>query len=304
MLSIVCLFLNVKTFAQQQPVTDLYLFEGLTINPAFAGSQVQISMTAIHKDQWVNFPGSPVTQLFSAHSGFLKSKIGVGFLISADKIGIHTDTGIYGQYSYKIKTDYGTLSMGLQGGFNNISSDFNKLDVKYADPSLQGVRNSFNPNFGAGLYFQNEAIFAGLSVPYILNSKLDGATLQNVNIISLAQRSRYYYLYGGLTFPVNEYIKFKPAALIRVQEDAPLTFDFNVGFVFYEVMKIGAVHRLTDSMIYTVELALMESLHLGYSYQQTISDISSYANGSHEIMINYRIKIPKIHEGLKCPSYF
>ena len=50
--------LNLK--AQQQPVTDLYLFEGLVLNPAYAGSQVQFSTSLIHRDQWVNFPGAPV----------------------------------------------------------------------------------------------------------------------------------------------------------------------------------------------------------------------------------------------------
>ena len=125
--------------AQQQPVTDLYLFEGLAINPAYAGASVQFSTTVIHRDQWVNFPGSPVTDMFSVHSGFFKSKLGVGLMLTNDKIGIHSDLGLYGSFSYKITMDAGVLSMGLQAGLNNIKTDFNKLNLKsflMADPIL------------------------------------------------------------------------------------------------------------------------------------------------------------------------
>ena len=106
--------------AQQQPVTDLYLFEGLTINPAYAGSQVQFSTTLIHRDQWVNFPGSPVTDMFSVHSSFFGTRAGAGLMITNDIIGIHNDFSIYGSFAYKIITDVGVVSFGLQGGINNI----------------------------------------------------------------------------------------------------------------------------------------------------------------------------------------
>ena len=286
---------------QQQPSTDLYMFEGLALNPAYAGTQVQISATLIHRDQWVNFPGAPKTQFFSTHSSFMRNKIGVGMMVTRDRIGIHEDLSLYGSFAFKIMSNAGNLSMGLQGGVNSISSDFTLLNIKdQTDILLQGKVTTLNPNFGAGLYYYNSQYYIGFSVPYILNS--DIVAIEGV--LSEARRYRYYYLYGGTTVPINNNVKFKPAGLIRFQEGAPLSFDLNGTFVLYETVGVGLSYRWDDSLITLFEVKLHESLHLGYAYEYTLSEISRYSNGTHEIMINWRYKIPFIHKGLDCPSYF
>ena len=297
----VLLTLALPAFGQQQPSTDLYMFEGLSINPAYAGTQVQISATLIHRDQWVNFPGAPVTQFFSSHSSFMRNKIGVGLMATRDKIGIHEDFSMYGSFAYKIISKTGNLSMGLQAGFNNISSDFNLLNIKdQTDVLLQGKVTTLNPNFGAGLYYYNAQYYMGFSVPYILNSDIVAVE----GVLSEARRYRYYYLYGGTTIEINKNFKFKPSALVRFQEEAPLSFDLNGSFVMYQTLAIGVSYRWDDSIISLVELKLHENLHLGYAYEITLSEISRYSNGTHELMLNWRYKIPLIHKGLDCPAYF
>ncbi|MEN8249984.1 MAG: PorP/SprF family type IX secretion system membrane protein [Bacteroidota bacterium] len=288
-------------FAQQQPVTDLYLFEGLTINPAYAGANVQFSATAIHRDQWVNFPGSPVTDMFSVHSSFMRNRIGVGIMFSNDIIGIHNDLGLYGSFSYKITTPVGVLSMGLQGGFNNIKTDFNKLNLKdLSDNLLTGAVQAWNPNFGTGLYFTNYRTFLGLSVPFLINS----SALDVEGVLSEAKRYRYYYLYGGTTFNLNKDIMLKPSALIRFQEGAPLTFDMTMGVVFYETVKFGTTYRLTDNITFLFELELLPQLHVGYAFEYTTSEIAQYSHGTHELMVNFRFRSDRIHGALLCPSYY
>src|SRR5882762_10603964 len=86
-------------YAQQRPIQSLYMFDPLLINPAYAGNQVQLSATAIYRNQWVNLDGAPKTFTATAHSGFKKKKVGVGFILSNDQIGIHNDVGLYGCYS-------------------------------------------------------------------------------------------------------------------------------------------------------------------------------------------------------------
>ena len=287
--------------AQQQPVTDLYLFEGVTINPAFAGSQVQFSTTLIHRDQWVNFPGAPVTDMFSIHGSFADTKVGLGLMLTNDKIGIHNDLGFYGIFAYRITMGAGVLSFGLQGGFNNISSDFNKLNLKdQADLLLQGKVQVMNPNFGTGIYFTNDRSFLGLSVPYILNS----SALEVEGVLSEARRYRYYYLYGGTTVDINRDFKLKPSALVRFQEGAPITFDITLGLVAYDILKFGTTYRLNDNITFLFDLQLLEQLHLGYAYEYTLSDIRRYSNGTHEIMLNFRFKSDRIHGGQLCPAYY
>jgi type IX secretion system PorP/SprF family membrane protein len=298
-LMILLAYNNVK--GQQDPMFAQYMFNTLAINPAYAGASVQFSTTVIHRDQWVNFPGSPVTDMFSVHSGFFKSKLGVGFMMTNDKIGIHSDLGMYGSLSYKITMDAGVLSMGLQAGLNNLKTDFNLLNLKdQADLLLNGNVQAWNPNFGAGLYFTNDKIFLGASVPYLINS----SALEVEGVLSEAKRYRYYYLYGGLTLDINKDFKLKPSALLRFQEGAPITFDMTMGIVAYETVKFGTTYRLGDNLTFLFELALLEQLHLGYAYEYTLSDIAKYSNGTHEIMLNFRFKVERIHGGLKCPAYY
>jgi type IX secretion system PorP/SprF family membrane protein len=305
LLLIITLFVSAVGYSQQRPIHSLYMFDPLLINPAYAGTQVQLSGTAIYRNQWVNFPGAPKTFTASVHSGFRKAKVGVGLLASNDKIGIHNESSLYLQYAYKLqlsKFDKSTtLSFGLQGGFNNLKSDFTKLNPKdLSDPFASVVERNMSWNFGAGVFLRHKRFYAGLSVPYILNNKV--VDLEDLS--SIAKQARYYYLALGYTHQVSKNFKIVPSTLIRVQETAPLSFDANLIFVIHEMVGLGGSYRLGDSVVGLFELQLNENFHVGYAYDFTMSDIRLYSNGSHEIMINYRIKLPKIHQGVECPSYW
>lgn len=294
-------FCWLSVIGQQRPIQSLYMFDHLVINPAYAGSAVQLSATVINRNQWVNFPGAPETTTFTLHSGFFKSRIGLGIMIARDKIGVHEDYSVYFSYSYKIKLPIGTLSMGLQGGFNNLSSDFNDLKLRSSvDPSLAGRRIKFSPNFGAGVYLNNDLAYAGLSVPYLLNDKI----VDLEGVLSAAKRRRNYYITGGLRRQISENVKFLPSVLVRLQEGAPLNYDINAHFVLYETVGLGMSYRNQDAVVFLFELAINENFHVGYAYDYTTSALREFSNGSHEIMINYRIRIPKLHKGLECPSYY
>ena len=66
----------VQGLAQQYPVFTQYYFNELVLNPAYAGSQVQLSLTAQYRNQWVNFPGAPKTFSVSGHTALVKNKVG------------------------------------------------------------------------------------------------------------------------------------------------------------------------------------------------------------------------------------
>ena len=289
---------------QQRPIQSLYMFDPLLINPAYAGNQVQLSATAIYRNQWVNLEGAPKTFTMTIHSGFKKSRVGLGMLASKDVIGIHDDTGLYGIYSYKLpisKKRNSVLSFGLQGGFNSITTDYNKLTLKsLSDPNLSGVDNTFSPNVGFGLFYRENNFYGGVSVPYLLDNKV--VSMTDVN--SLAKQRRYYYIYGGFSAKVSENVKFNPSTLIRIQEQAPISFDLNTLFVLYNAVGLGCSYRLNDAIVGLFELQLNDNFHVGYAYDFTTSQLNQFSNGSHELMINYRIKIARFHKGLECPTYW
>jgi type IX secretion system PorP/SprF family membrane protein len=297
---------SVACYAQQRPIHSLYMFDPLLINPAYAGTQVQLSGTAIYRNQWVNFPGAPKTFTASAHSGFKKARVGLGFLAANDQIGIHSENSAYFIYSYKIplskfNNNKSTLSFGIQGGFNNLKSDFTKLNPHdLNDPYHSLVERNFSWNFGGGIYYRTGKFYAGFSIPYILNNKVVDVT----DLESIAKQSRYYYLTAGYSYQVGKNFKVIPSTLIRLQETAPLSFDANLVTVLYDVVGLGVSYRLDDSVVGMFELQINENFHVGYAYDFTTSDLRLYSNGTHEIMINYRVKIQRWHKGIECPSYW
>jgi type IX secretion system PorP/SprF family membrane protein len=291
-------------YSQQRPVQSLYMFDPLLINPAYAGNHVQLSATAIYRNQWVNLDGAPKTFTATIHSGFYKSKMGLGVILANDQIGIHNDFSFYGVYSYKLKvSDRGILSMGIQGGFNNLRSDYSLLNIKNVnDPNLAGVITKFNPNVGTGLFYHQKNMYAGISVPQLINNKVFDATNDNASVFSKQQR--YYYLSGGFTKKVSNHVSLIPSTLIRFQEQAPLSFDVNLTTVLYSTVGLGVSYRLNEGIVGLFELQLNDNFHVGYAYDFTTSALQHYSNGSHEIMINYRVKIQRLHRGIPCPTYW
>lgn len=301
--TIVFMALTAVLQAQQRPVQSLYMFDPLLLNPAYAGTQVQLSATAVYRNQWINLDGAPKTMTGSLHSGFFRNKVGLGLIFTDDQIGIHHDVSVYGIYAYRINLSKKTsLSMGLQGGFNNIKSDYNRLNIKNpGDPNLFGVLQKVNPNFGAGLYLKHNDYFVGFSVPYILNNKIFNFEAETIGI---SQQRRYYYLMAGTRLSLADYIDFFPSALLRLQERAPVSMDLNGTFVLYKTVGLGISVRNSDGFIGLFELQLNPNVHVGYSYDFTASGLNQFSAGTHEIMLNYRVKISRIHKGLECPSYW
>src|SRR6187455_1944188 len=77
----------VNVTAQQVPQYSQYMYNGLAINPAYAGSKDYLSLTAVYRKQWADFPGAPETQTFSAHGPLSQGQMGLGFLFVNDKTG-------------------------------------------------------------------------------------------------------------------------------------------------------------------------------------------------------------------------
>jgi type IX secretion system PorP/SprF family membrane protein len=296
----------VPGIAQQYPVFTQYYFNELVINPAYAGSHVQLSATAMYRNQWVNFPGAPKTYHLTTHTSLMKNKIGVGLMINHDEIGSYKNEHVYGNYAYKLHFKAATLSMGLQAGFNLLGADYSKLDLQSPgglDASFYNISNQIKPNFGAGVFFSTKNYFLGFSVPFILNNAVLNSVEQLTGGI---KEARYYFLRGGMVLPLDrmDKIKINPSILVRTQEGQPLSFDINNAFIFYDVFSVGASYRLGDSFISFIDLKISEKIHFGYSYDMTSSDIRGFSNGSHEFMINFRSIIRPIHGNPECPSYY
>jgi type IX secretion system PorP/SprF family membrane protein len=292
------------SMAQQYPVFSQYYFNELVINPAYAGNHVQLSLTAMYRNQWVNFPGAPKTFSITGHTAMAKNKVGVGLMVNHDEIGSYKNEHIYASYSYKIHFPEATLSMGLQAGINLLGADYSKLDLQNpGDAAFYNILNVVKPNFGAGLFFTKKNFFVGFSVPFILNNKIANSV---EGLLGQLTEARYYFLRSGVVFPIDgmKKVKMNPSILLRTQEGQPLSLDVNTAFIFYDVFSAGVSYRSGDSFITFVDLKITDRFHFGYSYDWTQSDLNRFSNGTHEFMLNYRTRIRGIHKDPKCPQYY
>ena len=296
----ILMFSGLYCNGQQRPVVSTYMFNGLLINPAYAGSLNVFSATVTNRNQWVNVDGAPNSQSVSAHTTWKENQVGTGLTIQRDQIGVHEQYSVYGSYAYKIRTNAGILSMGLQGGFDSRSSNFTSLDWKDVSDPLNLDQSRFNPNFGAGLYFANRKFFAGLSVPYILQPKIFDVT----TISSDARESRYYYLNVGNVIQLSKTIKLNPSFLLRMQQRANIGYDVNVNLIFSDIIYAGVSYRSGDAVVFITQLVLNENFRVGYAFDTVTSAITGFTPGTHEIMLNYRKLIRGAKKDPLCPVYF
>ena len=274
-LCVMMLLIQVKGIAQQRPVFSQYMFNGLVLNPAYAGNQPQLSISLLHRDQWVNVDGAPKTSSLIAHSALKNRPVGLGLLVSRDKIGVHDDYSIYGSYAYKLNIGVGTLALGLQAGFNYMISDFSLLStIDPNDPLFYQSVTRFSPNFGTGAFFSNKTTYAGISIPYLLNNKV----YDKEDFISEAREARYYFVTGGHLFKLSEFVKIKPSGLIRVQEGQPMGMDINVNVYLDDVLNIGTSYRSGDAMILLFELMLNRNLRVNRFFDYRFGTIRSGRN--------------------------
>lgn len=285
------------SFGQQQAMFTQYMFNGLAINPAYAGSHRTLSVTALARLQWTGVDGAPTTQTLSAHGPLGNRRVGVGIQFLHDEIGITKQTGFYTAYSYRIPfQNGGQLSFGLQGGFSSYSARYSQISD--TDPAFAGDVKEILPNFGAGLFYHTKMFYAGFSAPQLIQSSLD-----KFNPDSDAKELRHYFFTTGYVLALDRDLMLKPSLLVKAVPGAPVQLDLNVSLLMKEILWVGLSWRSFDSVDALFQLQLNERFQFGYAYDfATTSEMRSVNAGSHEIMLNYRVV--KKRSRIKTPRYF
>ena len=129
---IFCLLLTgITCSAQYHPQYSQYMFNGLALNPAYAGSQEVLSLAVLHRNSQLgkSIEGAPVTQTFSGDFPLRNPQLAVGLLVYNDKISIFRQTGAYFAYTFRVKAGEGKLSFGLQAGFDLLREDQSGITI-------------------------------------------------------------------------------------------------------------------------------------------------------------------------------
>jgi type IX secretion system PorP/SprF family membrane protein len=289
-----------EAMAQLPSLYSQYMFNGLAVNPAYAGSAEALSVTALARKQWTGVDGAPTGATFSAHAPVRKDKMALGLLLNNNHVSIFDQTSISAVYAYRILfSETARLSLGLQAGLTSYSAKYSKLTAKDPnDPSLAGADyTSITPNFGTGVYFSNRKFYAGLSVPSITSNLVKTKYVVN----DLALRN-VYLLTAGYVITLSNDFKLKPSALLKYVSGSPLQLDLNTNVLFREVLWLGVSYRTSNALSFIVQVNATDQFRVGYAYDHNIGSYSLLQSNSHEVMINYIFSYRKTK--VVTPRYF
>jgi type IX secretion system PorP/SprF family membrane protein len=286
--------------AQQDAQFTQYMYNTVNVNPAYAGSRGVLSIFGTHRAQWVGLEGAPTTSAASIHSPINNSKVGLGLSVIQDEIGPSDKSIISADFSYTINTSENyKLSFGLKGTASLFNVDYTKLNrYDLNDPRFQNnIDNQFSPNVGAGVYYHSDKLYAGISVPFILETKHF-----NDKASSVAKDALHYYFIGGYVFDLSETTKFKPAFLIKSVKGAPLQADLTANFMFNDKFVVGGAYRWSAALSGLAGFQVDENWFIGYTYDTDTTKLANYNSGSHEIFLRYEFKGKQ--EKVVSPRFF
>ena len=289
------------------------MYNTQVVNPAYAGSRDALSFGALYRTQWVGFEGAPKTLTFTADSpiGVLEN-MGLGLSIVSDEIGPAVESNINVDYSYTINTsDIAELSFGLKAGLDLLDVDFNKLNIAdRGDVFENNIDNKLQPQIGAGIYYNTDKFYAGLSVPNFLTTKhFDESTINDIRnnpgfdgAETIAAERLHYFLIAGYVFDLNSNLKFKPATLVKAVSGSPLQVDVSANFLINEKLTLGASYRWSAAFSGMVGFQASEGIFIGFGYDYQSTDIEAYSDGSYEVML--RFDVFKKPERVLTPRFF
>ncbi len=308
LLTILMVLIGLLSYGQQDAQYTQYMYNTMSVNPAYTGSRGVTSIAGLHRSQWVGLEGAPETQTLNIHSPIgLYKRMGLGLSVVNDKIGegVTQETHFDIDFSYTVKTsDVGKLSFGLKAGGHLLNVDYSVLDQKELaigrDPELEtSIDNKFSPNIGAGVYYHTDRFYAGISVPNILETQhFDALNL------SVAKEQMHYYFITGYVFDLNPSVKFKPALLTKAVSGAPLQVDVSANFMINEKFILGGAYRWDAAFSGMFGFQVSKPFMLGLAYDREITQLGKaiYNSGSFEVFLRYELF--KSADKILTPRFF
>jgi type IX secretion system PorP/SprF family membrane protein len=272
---------GMSALGQHNTYYSQYIYSGLLINPAYAGSQDALNITAAYRNQWTGFTGAPKSYSLAAHTPLRNKSTNLGILVNSENFGITAKTNLNVCYAYRIKFDKTSLAFGIQGGIDFLKNDWSLIKTTdQNDPSfVSQTETSTIPKFGAGIYYSGKNFYSGFSLPtlYRFDSK---STYSSIAL----------NMYGGVLFRLKNDLVIKPSALVKYLPNSKLQWDITNTIYLNKIIGFGLGYRSNDAVYAFLDIRINEQFNLGYGYDFTTSQLKNYSAGSHEIMLRYLFK--------------
>lgn len=295
---LVCLVQAGFLLAQQEAHYTQFMYNKQALNPGFAGARRVASITALYRNQWMGFNGSPTSYHIGIEGPFFAERLGSSLVLGSQSDGVIRR--LYGNmgFSYDIlHTDQTSLRIGLSGSMRHYRFDLSNPDVYIKDRLDQSlpasnVSEQLVGNIGTGLYFDHKEYYFGISIPNLYRNFI---TLhENTAAQTLAQEQRHVYFMAGGLFPIaGDDIQLKPSIMGKYVPNAPFSLDLNLSVLFNKRFSTGLSYRYGqsggagDSIDFLAFAQATDRLGLGVAYDFTVSGLRNYNKGSIEALVRY-----------------
>lgn len=306
-----------KGYSQQNFLLTRYVFNGLAVNPAYAGYREVWWANMSYRTQWTGMEGAPRSATLSIDglTNNTDKKVGLGLVAVSDRIGPQRMTSVFANYAYRLRLDEADtkrLSFGLGAGLTQYMLDAGMFNAADQDDALLPVTddNNLKPNARFGVYYSSTSFYAGASVTDVLSS----LTSRSGN--NALRQIPHMYLTAGAMIPISPMFDLKPSILIKEDFKAPSNADFTLFLAMEKKIWLGAAYRTgidiqnrsTDDrlkqkgMISGIIEVFFDRFRLGYAFDYTNSNIRNYEKGTHEISLGLSFSGKK--DRIISPRYF
>ena len=279
--------------AQQDIQQSMYWAVPTLYNPATAGCDSALHISAFDRMQWVGVKDAPQTFFVSADMPYMmgRKRIGFGLSVNNDKAGLFTTTLLHAQFNYSFKLWGGRLAIGVQPGFINQAFDGGGVFIPTGeawDPSDEAIPtgevSGMGFDLGAGAYYERGWFYGGLSATHLT------ATEVELGDYAYTEFTPTFFFNVGGNIPLKRTLFIlQPSVLVK----STIQFtqcDFTLRAQYDHKFWGGLTYRPGDAIVVMVG-ADINHIRLGYAYDIPISQIGISGGGSHEILATYTMHI-------------
>jgi len=305
MVLVLCLVAGLEVAAQSDITMTTHWNNRANYNPAFIARTDYLYLFSNIRHQWTGVDGSPQVFNVQASEYFHNLRSAFGVSLVGDKTGVTRAYNPMLSYAYRIsKDDDFSFSMGLSIGLFYRSVDGSLFEAEIInDPSLSyGREEIIRPDANAGVEFQSPYFILGISSTHLLSIGSADPSFRNAN-----------HRYGYAIYKNNnlDLIFYKIGLLVTNRDNLTIAegnifvrFKHSTGLLRgpREVFDLGLSYRTSRQLALMIGVMTSPNLRVGYAYDYSF--IPGYnRNGTHEIMIEYRIFSKASSTRVRCGDY-
>ena len=269
-------------------------------NPSSIGNVDFIHITGGSKLQWIGVKHAPMNFLAMADMPFkfLNRRWGTGLLLQQENVGLFSTQTISAQLAWKKKMLGGMLSVGVQVGLLNqtfkgdsiIMPENDDYHTSADDAIPKGVVNGKALDVAAGVMFVHKWFWVGISGTHITAPTITLKAGENEEDLYEFNTGRYFYLMAGSNIPIK-YTLFEIQPSVMIKTDLKFwQYEATARFRYNKFISAGVAYRHKDAVSAMIG-AEFKNFFVGYAYDFPISAMNKATHGSHELFLNYNVKL-------------